>query len=155
MFDTISGLPVHALVVHAVVVLLPLMSLVTIAVAVLPRWRHRAPAVALIDAAVVFLALVARNTGAKLQTRLQQLDPAVAHDHSREGRLVPYVALAVFVAAVLVWMTQRFPRIVPLAVVVALAAGVGGVWWTYVTGESGARAVWGDAVENTKAPHRR
>ena len=152
MFDTISGLPVHALVVHAVVVLLPLMSLVTIAVAVRPRWRHYAPAVALIDAVVVVCALVVKESGERLQARLQQLNPAVAHDHSQQGRLVPYVALAVFVAAVLVWATQRFPRIVPLAVVVALGAGATGIYWTYVTGESGARAVWGETIANTKPP---
>jgi len=37
-------------------------------------------------------------------------------------------------------------------VVVALAAGAVGIGWTYVTGESRARAVWGDLVSNTKAP---
>ncbi|HYJ74689.1 MAG TPA: DUF2231 domain-containing protein [Kineosporiaceae bacterium] len=152
MFDTISGLPVHVLVVHAVVVLLPLMSLVTIAVAVRPRWRQYAPAVAVIDGLVVVAAWVAKESGEKLQARLQQFDPAVARDHGEHGALVPYVALGVFVAAVLVWATERFPRIVPLAVVAALIAGAGGVWWTYVTGESGARAVWGDTVKNTKAP---
>ena len=152
MFDTISGLPVHALVVHAVVVLLPLMSLVTIAIAVRPRWRHHAPAVAIIDAGVVIAALVAKESGERLQARLQPLNPTVAQDHGHQGRLLPYVAVGVFVAAVLVWATQRFPRIVPLAVVVALVAGAGGVWWTYVTGESGARAVWGETVKNTTAP---
>jgi uncharacterized membrane protein YqjE len=152
MFDTISGLPVHVLVVHAVVVLLPLMSLVTIAIAVRPRWRQHAPVVALVDGVVVVIAVAAKESGERLQARLQQFDPSVARDHSQLGRLVPYVALAVFAAAVLVWATQRFPRIVPLAVVVALVAGAGGVWWTYVTGESGARAVWGDTVKNTKAP---
>jgi hypothetical protein len=34
MFDTIGGLPIHALVVHAVIVLLPLASLGAIAIAV-------------------------------------------------------------------------------------------------------------------------
>jgi hypothetical protein len=128
------------------------MSLVTVAIALRPRWRHYAPVVALIDAAVVVAALVAKESGERLQARLQQLNPAVAHDHGQQGRYVPYVALAVFVAAVLVWATQRFPRIVPLAVVVALGAGAAGVYWTYVTGESGARAVWGETIANTKPP---
>jgi hypothetical protein len=152
MFDTISGLPVHALVVHAVVVLLPLASILTIAVAVRPRWRHYAPVVAVIDGVVVVAAWVAKESGEKLQARLQQFDPQVAHDHGERGSLVPYVALAVFLAAVLVWATQRFPRVVPLAVVVAVLAGAGGLAWTYVTGESGARAVWGQTVANTGGP---
>jgi hypothetical protein len=152
MFDTISGLPVHALVVHAVVVLLPLMSLVTIAIAVRPRWRHHAPVVAVIDGLVVVLAWVAKLSGEELQARLQGFDPQVAHDHGEQGSLVPYVALAVFAAAVLLWATQRFPGLVPLAVVVAVLAGAGGLAWTYITGESGARAVWGETVANTQAP---
>jgi hypothetical protein len=152
MFDTISGLPVHALVVHAVVVLLPLASILTIAVAVLPRWRHHAPVVAVIDGLVFLAAWVAKDSGENLQARLQQFDPQVAHDHGQQGSLLPYVALGVFLAAVLVWATQRFPRIVPLAVIVAVLAGAGGLAWTYVTGESGARAVWGNTIANTKAP---
>jgi hypothetical protein len=152
MFDTISGLPVHVLAVHAVVVLLPLMSLVTIAVAARPRWRQYAPVVAAIDGAVVLLAVTAKQAGEVLQTRLQQFDPNVAQDHGSQGRWVPYVALGVFFAAVLVWATSRYPRLVPFALVVAVVAGAVGVGWTYVTGESGARAVWGDTVKNTKPP---
>ncbi len=41
MFDTFQGLPVHALIVHATVVLLPLMCLVTVLVAVRPRLRAK------------------------------------------------------------------------------------------------------------------
>ena len=40
MFDLINGLPVHPLVVHAVVVLLPLATLGLIAIAVRPAWRR-------------------------------------------------------------------------------------------------------------------
>lgn len=155
MFDTISGLPLHPLVVHAVVVLLPLMSIVTVAIAWRPRWRQHAPVVAVIDGIVVVIALVAKQSGEQLQARLQQLDPGVAHDHSAQGRLVPYVALGVFVAAVLVWATSRWARLVPVAVVVSVLAGAVGLGWTYVTGESGARAVWGQTIANTKPPAAR
>ncbi|MGZ4612906.1 MAG: DUF2231 domain-containing protein, partial [Kineosporiaceae bacterium] len=86
MFDTISGLPLHALVVHAVVVLLPLMSIVTAAIAWRPRWRQHAPVVAVIDGILVVIALVAKKSGEQLQARLQQLNPGVAHDHSAQGR---------------------------------------------------------------------
>ncbi len=39
MFDYILGLPMHALVIHAVVVLVPLTSLVALAYAARPAWR--------------------------------------------------------------------------------------------------------------------
>jgi hypothetical protein len=152
MFDTISGLPVHVLAVHAVVVLLPLMSLVTIAVAVRRRWRSAAPWVVLADAAVVAAAFVAKESGEVLQARLSQINPGVAKDHANYGTYVPWFAVAVLVAAVLVWLTSRSARLVPVAVVAALVTGVGAIGWTYLTGDSGARAVWGDTVANTKAP---
>src|SRR3954449_10864807 len=101
MFDTIAGLPVHVLVVHAVVVLLPLMSVVTIAVAVRRRWRSAAPWVVLADAVVVVLAFAAKESGEVLQKRLSQFTPDVAHDHAEHGQFVPYFAVALLVAAVL------------------------------------------------------
>ena len=152
MFDTVAGLPVHVLVVHAVVVLLPLMSVVTVAVAVRRRWRSAAPWVVLADAAVVGLTFVAKESGEVLQKRLGQFTRNVAEDHGKHGDLLPYFALALVVAAVLVWLTSRSARLVPVAVAVAVLTGVGALWWTYLTAESGARAVWGDTVQNTKAP---
>ena len=41
MFREFNGLPLHVLVIHAVVVLVPLLALFAIAYGVLPRWRHR------------------------------------------------------------------------------------------------------------------
>lgn len=41
MFDTVFGLPLHTLVVHAVVVLVPLAALGTVAIAAVPAWRAR------------------------------------------------------------------------------------------------------------------
>ena len=40
MFDLVNGLPIHPLVVHAFVVLLPLACLGTIALVVRPAWRR-------------------------------------------------------------------------------------------------------------------
>src|SRR4051794_25432543 len=117
MFDTIAGLPVHVLVVHAVVVLLPLMAVVTVAVAVRRRSRSAAPFVVVADAVIVVLAYVAKESGEVLQERLGQFSPGVARDHGEYGDLVPYFAFGLLVAAVLVWLTSRTARLVPVAVV--------------------------------------
>src|SRR5215210_6675974 len=98
MFDTISGLPVHVLVVHAVVVLLPLMAVVTVAVALRRGWRSAAPWVVLADAVVVGLAYVAKKSGEVLQKRLSQFTPNVAEDHATHGDILWYFALALLVA---------------------------------------------------------
>lgn len=65
--DTVFGLPTHPLAVHAPVVLLPLVAVVTVVLAVHERWRGRvgwwlAAAVAV----VLALLLVARQSGIEL-----------------------------------------------------------------------------------------
>ena len=76
MFDTVLGLPVHALVVHGVVVLLPLMAIITSVVACVPRWRVRAAwPVAIIDTAMVAMTFVARQSGLAQQRRLGARSP--------------------------------------------------------------------------------
>ena len=79
MFDTVLGLPVHVLVVHAVVVGLPLMAVVTAVVALMPALRLRfAWPVVVLDAGVVVATFVARESGEVLQ---QRLGGSVAQQH--------------------------------------------------------------------------
>ncbi|TRW43698.1 DUF2231 domain-containing protein [Georgenia yuyongxinii] len=78
LFDLVTGLPVHALVVHAVVVLLPLVVAGTIAVVVIPRWRRAyAPVVALLATAATAIIPVATQSGLALMRRVGP--PAGAH----------------------------------------------------------------------------
>lgn len=153
MFDTITGLPVHALVVHAVVVGLPVMALLTVIAAVRPGWRARAWLIALGDALMVGAALVARQSGKNLQGRLSELGGTViAATHGREGTWMWAFALALTLAAVLVWASARRTGLVPVAVVLAILTGVATAGWTVVVGDSGARAVWEQTIKNTRAP---
>jgi len=153
VFDTIAGLPVHPLVVHVVVVLLPLMSLVTIAVAARPSWRGAALPVVVADALVLVAAFVAKQSGEALQTRLVTLrgGAAVAAEHGRQGSLVPWFALGLFVAAVVVWLARRRAALTAVSVVLAVVAGLAAISWTVVVGHSGATDVWGGMVSS--APH--
>ncbi len=71
MFDKIFGLPVHVLVLHSVVVLLPLMALLTIVTAVRPGLRERFTWWVTGANALVFgLTLVAKESGQALQAAL-------------------------------------------------------------------------------------
>ncbi len=83
MFDTIAGLPVHALVVHAVVVLGPLAALMLLAYALRPTWRTglRWPTL-LLSAVAAASAFVATQSGEALEERVG--DPAF--DHAEKGR---------------------------------------------------------------------
>jgi hypothetical protein len=149
VFDTIAGLPVHALVVHGVVVLLPLMYLVTVAWAFVPSAPARVGyAVVAGNALVVVMTFVARFSGEALHRRL---GGNVAVEHGQIATLLPFFALSVLFASVLVQGLRSGGVGVPLrlpgvltAVVVAVA-----LVWTVRTGHSGSEAVWGEIVRNT------
>lgn len=151
MFDVINGLPVHALVVHGVVVLLPLMAIVTAVVAFRPAWREKlAWWVAAADAAVVVLTFVAIQSGKTFQKRL---GGEVAVSHGNTGKLMIWFALALLIAAVLVAVLSRTGGTTATGVAVLTAVvGLAAIAWTVKTGDSGAKAVWETVIKNTQAP---
>lgn len=149
MFDTVLGLPVHVLVVHGVVVLLPLMTVVTTVWAFLPRApRMVGWAVVVANAGVAALTFVAKESGEALQERL---GGTVAAEHAEIADVLPFFAFALLLAAVLVQglrdrdlpVPERLPAV--LTAVVAFVALV----WTVRTGHSGSEAVWSGIVRQT------
>jgi hypothetical protein len=146
VFDTVFGLPVHALVVHGVVVLLPLMAIVTAVVACVPRWRARAAwPVVVIDAGMVAMTFVARQSGEALQRRL---GGQVAQQHAALGKNLFWFALAMFLTSIVVAMVRRSQR-ATLGAGLAVVAGVLVVVWTVRVGHSGATALWAGIVAST------
>ena len=152
MFDLINGIPVHALVVHGVVVLLPLAVLGTIAIAVRPAWRRRY-GVLVVGCAAVATALIpmATSSGEALEHRVG--DPG---QHAQLGDQLIWFAVPLLVlAAALVYLDWRQAQgrpawtvpgrrvVAVLAVVAALAAAV----QVYRVGDSGARAAWDEKVK--------
>ena len=81
MPETLGGIPLHPLVVHAVVVLLPLAALGAIAIALVPKWRTRFGILVVVAAAVVLTFVpIATSTGEELQEMVpasSQLDDHV------------------------------------------------------------------------------
>ncbi|WP_270888434.1 DUF2231 domain-containing protein [Pedococcus sp. 5OH_020] len=154
MFDTVLGLPVHALVVHAVVVLLPLAALATAVWAWQRRPERRTPRtgwlVVALDAGVTVLALVAKQSGEALQRRL---GGQVALEHGSQGRWLPWLALALTAVTLLVQLSRRsgdrwpVPEVVSGSVLTVVVLVV--LVWTVRVGHSGATAVWGPIVEHT------
>lgn len=161
MFDLIAGLPVHALVVHAVVVLLPLTVLGAVAMAVVPRWSRRFGILVVLGALLSLVAAyVAVQSGEVLATRVGTPEP-----HFEIARRLPWFALGLLVVVTALWWVDRgagradglgnrgtVPRRSTAArwlaagtVVVALVT----LAWTVRTGDSGARAVWQPVVEHT------
>lgn len=169
MFDLIDGIPVHAFVVHAVVVLLPLAVVGTIVVASVPRWRGSCgPLVVAAALVATVLTQLATSSGKDLEKPVGDVG-----EHAELGdRLIWFaIPLLVLVTSLGAAAAQQQPgdpqrrradrpRAGPerpgksllmvigvLAVVAARASAV----QVYRVGDSGAKAVWGDQV-NSSAP---
>ena len=155
MFDQINGLPVHALVNHAAVVFVPLLVLAAIVYAAVGRWRPRIGwAVVLLGLAAPVTSFVAMESGKALRDRLVEQGVSgrgaeIINDHMDYGTLTFWFSLALgVVSIVMVLLTSRRDRSLPRAadlglavIMVALAAVTG--YYVYLTGDSGATAVWG------------
>jgi uncharacterized membrane protein len=150
MFDTINGLPLHPLIVHAVVVLLPLSILGVLALVIRPAWRARYGVLVAVCALLATILIpVATQSGESLEKHVG--NPG---QHAQLGDQLLWFAIPVLIVAVgLVLVergvTDRLARrsvagavVSVVAVVAAVAAGV----QVYRVGDSGARAAWGDQV---------
>lgn len=156
LFDQVLGLPVHPLVVHAVVVLLPLAALGLVAEVLVPALRRRYAGLTVLGlAAGTGAAFVAKESGEAL-ARTEGL-PA---QHSGLGSLLPPVAAALLVAAVVWWFLQRrtpapdAPRAgqsgSTIAGLIAAVLAVVVTVLTVLVGHSGATAAWNpDAARPT------
>lgn len=155
MFDQVNGLPVHALVLHAAVVFVPLLALGAIVYALVSRWRAKIGwAVLLLAVVAPITALVAMLSGNELRERLiaqglKGRGAEIIDEHMGFGTRTFWFSLALgVIAIVLVLATTRrpgsLPRVADLGlrvVMVALAVVTG--YYVYRTGDSGATAVWG------------
>ncbi|HET8614597.1 MAG TPA: DUF2231 domain-containing protein [Actinomycetales bacterium] len=141
-FDTFRGLPVHALVLHLTIVAVPLMALVTAVVPWRASWRRRfAWPVVVLDALVLGLVWVTRESGLKLEHRLP-LNPQILH-HADLGLKMWFFSAAVLVAAVLVALVgRRSGPLVPVVGLLSVVAAVASVVWIVRVGEAGSSAVW-------------
>jgi hypothetical protein len=153
MFDTIFGLPMHVLVIHATVVSLPAAALVTIAVVARPAWRARfAPWIALLNLAILGLTFVTVRSGLALFHRLGRIE--VAERHRDLGNILLWIVVAFAAASVLLWLVQRSGQrtlATGVAALVALLAGATAVQ-TILVGHSGSTAVWKATVDATEPP---
>jgi len=158
VFDFILGLPMHALVVHGLVVLVPLLAVLAALFALVPRWRgplRWATATGAVLAAG--LAWVGAESGEALLVRVSQVRAATtdfelvqAHvDAGYRVRLAATVFMAIVLAAA--WLlrprsrediTTR-PLQVILAVLVVLAS-LSLVVTIVLAGHAGSAAVWSD-----------
>jgi len=148
---TINGIPAHALLVHAIVVLAPLTALLLILCALWPAARRRLVWLNLaLAVAVLVLAPLTIEAGEWLYDR-EDGHSAILETHAHRGDWMLYIAIALVVVAIFQlfqhWRESRGSepkRGLALAVgVIALVVGVGSIGGVVLIGDSGAQAVWG------------
>ena len=158
MFDTIFGLPLHILVIHAVVVLVPLCAALVVLMLFSSTWRDRLrwPLLVLLTIAAGS-AFVAKQSGEALDARLRITTNPDLNRHVLLGGKAPWIVLAFWMLAV-AWLVldsrrdaagSAGPGTLRLLGVLALVAAVGATTWIVITGDAGSRAVWSQIVQST------
>ncbi len=144
-FDTISGLPVHPLVIHFVVVLVPLAAAGLI-VAVLNKAFRRRFASALVSMLVISvpLAFVAKESGESLAERV-----GITERHQSLGDIFPVWVTVLAVVAVVWYLIARRDgssvlRTIAGVAVIGVAIGVTAL--TFLVGHSGSEATWAKLI---------
>jgi hypothetical protein len=158
---TFAGLPLHVLLVHALIVLIPLIALALILIAAWPAARRVLWVPVLIGGVLLLpLGLITIEAGKWLEVRVP---PApLIQEHTAQGEdIVPWlITLLVLAVVIAVWAvielvaarraasgSAGIGRGIRIAVgivltVAALAVAAGSSWTLIRIGESGSRAVW-------------
>jgi len=171
LFDfQVAGLPMHVLLVHAVVVGVPLLALLLVVIAAWPAARRVLWIPALVGAVVLLgTTWLTVEAGEWLLERVPETP--LIEEHADQGDdLLPWVIAMVVVAALIGALAlveraashgvtdaevatargvstpaRRSPIRVVMAILLLVATvgvGVGAVWTTVRIGEAGSRAVW-------------
>lgn len=157
MFERFGDLPLHVLVIHLTVLVLPVAALTAIVYALVPKWRWllRWPTL-LLGLGALVCAFVAKKSGEAFVAAVPQLKPLVKI-HQDRGNLLFWFVLAFAVVAVAAFLLLTGPSALasgkgakatksrPLELVMSAAVVVVGVlviYQTIRTGDAGAKAVW-------------
>ena len=142
----INGLPLHALVVHAAVVLGPLAALAGLLYVAVPRWRDwlRWPLVGLAAVALVsiWVAYLSGEQVEEANTYGGPLEPLLeTHEERAEVLRLSMTAFALASFAAAWWHTRTGVVRTVLSVVVA-ATAVLTLVYVVLTGDAGAQIAW-------------
>lgn len=158
----INNLPVHPLIVHATVVLIPLASFLALAYALVPRWRWSTRwSMTGTSLAALAAVLLTYFSGKSLLDELSRDNPqmrTLAQSHTEQAEVLFYLTI-VFTAVVLLSSftlggpsalasgrgarSRQTPLIEWTMVAMLVIFSVSLILMTFQTGEAGARLVWG------------
>lgn len=155
--ETILGLPAHALLVHAAVILVPLAAVALAATCWKPTWRRNySLPIALLAIAGAVFAFLAKGSGEPLEHAVKDAAreagvEARFGDHPGQGDTAFIFAMVFAIAATALWAADRFgtrwtlPKWAPSAAYgVAMICGALALTTMFIAGHSGAELVWKD-----------
>lgn len=151
MFKTFMDLPLHILVLHFAVVLIPMSAMVTAAVFLRTPWREDYGAVVVaLNVSMLALTFVTYKAGEALKDKLNPDDSFKApptHHHEGYGKTLLWTMVALVVVVAITWAIGRTPGTMPMVVtglsVVVAGLAVAAMVFTVVTGHTGSESHWG------------
>lgn len=148
---SLGQLPMHPLIVHGVVVLLPLIGVALIPLLFNRRWLSRLHYIALIALAIVTVAvLAAASSGNSLAAAV-----GLPEEHAEWGNTLVFVAMALYGAFVIYLFFAIYLPSKLLSQLLGLIVGavaLGSVILTILVGHSGATSVWESKYASSKVP---
>ena len=146
LFGSVAGLPLHPLVIHASIVLIPLVAIGALVMSYLPSFSRRYGKLILFIALFAQLSLfLAKVTGEAFE---EILDKDMGN-HAELGEIAPFITLPMVALIYLRWRLDRsgatvgsvwVRRLTSLALIVASLASLVVI---VLVGHSGAESVWG------------
>lgn len=152
IFDLVFGLPVHPLVDHLVVVLVPMFAILQILIAFRPNLKEKYGRITVFGLAVSLAATgIASKSGESLALRV-----GYPGDHAEQGETLVSIVALLFVSSVF-WMvfTEKFElpikslsKLVPWVGKISALVAVVAIGATAIAGHSGAKAVWESRISS-------
>lgn len=145
-----GDLPVHVLLVHLVVIIVPAAALCLLLSAFWPAARKRLGIVSMLVALVALVAVPFTTAAGEWLYLRVATTPLIERHYALGPILLPWV-IAVFAVTSAVWLwyflSLRVPKVVAVVAIVvldvaAVVAAIGSVVAVVLVGESGAAAVW-------------
>ncbi len=154
MPETVFGLPVHPLIVHATVVMVPLTAVAVALWFLSARFRAWSGILPLAMTAVsVVLAPLSTSSGEELEHMVGE--SKLVQEHAELGDMLVWWCLGMLVVAAAGWFLRRRGDLGKgLAVALAVAGVVvsgGTLVQTVLIGHSGAKAAWSDVAQSPQS----
>ena len=149
-FDTVGGLPLHPLTVHAAAVLIPMSAVALFLLVFVPKWRkaYLPLTIGALGVSVV-LAFVAKQSGEALAARVG--NPG---EHQELGDLLLPASIGLFLLGLAFFYLTKSSKpewVLQLAGALSTVAVVGVVVLSVLVGHSGAEATWASRIAATEA----